>query len=677
MEVCMYCNVTIAPREPSVTIATTSGEYVFHDNHYYELLTKTNRGFLDFLKQFGLPQTLAVRFSDLETAWQVAQSVVDHILGSITDEDKQIELLVPFWRMIRRVKLFYTPTVPEQLKARIEAELAPKPESKPEPPPPPSPPPKSRQPLQPTVGMEVDPEFSTSRLEKTKAALPQLRFDMLAIAQRPFELVLDPTIATGATDGRNYIHLNPYPIEASMPELAIGTGYHEAGHIRYSYHLTGVMSRAHAEGGEVLAHLVNLIMDNHDDARNTREAPGFADVLRGRLKWLFPDHRGRNPWEDFAYACKKGTTPRFPESSKAVRLVRRFVKGRQWTTDAVLAIAKQVRSILSGHLPPVEQTFQEQGFRLLMLAIAGVEAGPGLTQRQKQELEQAMSGILSGERKLALKQLQQLLKQLPTQKGLLLPMPTAPHRRKVTQPEFKRFEALVPGPYRRIVNSVRNHVNRLKAKMTLIDSPVEATERYQQEGDLDVSNLARLVVGFDDCFELTTLESELDAEIHLALDQSGSMVGEKIGFARQVGVLFNEAILGKQPYVDGHLWGYNSNGKATIFDYGPCRFSSPVVLAEADGGNSDYEMLSVIAKQIVRSRRKKRLVILVGDDGPSSPDMVNKLANQLLGAGIPVIHIMVGVFAAPKIFPIQLLFRTFPELIDGFGDILFKIFRWM
>lgn len=524
-------------------------------------------------------------------------------------------------------------------------------------------------PLAPPINIPKE-DMSEKDLRITQSIISQMRTDMLAITQKPFSLIISRETEVAGTDCLSQIHFNPAPFEQGKIDLGYGTGYHEAGHIKYSSKLYDAKLKA---GDEITGHIVNLIMDRHDDYLNAKDAPGFSDTLRLRLKEYFPGHRGRNPWEDFAFACKKWTRPRFPASVQAMKIVKKLHREESWNTQAVVEAAQKIRDILSKDLPPIKQYQQEEGFMLYMRGIDQIERGPRLTPKQIQQIKQLQKNILQVERKDELGALQKFLAQAKKNQGNQ-PCSIPPHQLNLTKTEIIK-PSKDAGKYQEVLSNINNHVNALRNALERIDSPVESTVRFQEEGELDHLNLSRLVLGFKDCFETTVMERDLDVEIHLALDQSGSMMGKKINYARQLGVLFNEAILSKKTFIDGHIWGYYSNDQAIIYDYGSCTKNNPVVTAQADGGNADWEMLSIIAKNLAKSRRQQKVIIVVGDDGPSDSQKVNQLATKLAGHGIPTIHIMVGVFAAPKIYPVELLFQDFPELIQNFGKILLTILK--
>ncbi len=681
LEACRYCSMVIRPAEKRITVNLDGQKQSFHQEHYRELLGKGYREFVEKAQGMGLPpELIPSSFQSIEEGREAIGKAVSALLAGIKSEEEQIKSIAPYFKISRRY-FFFKAGVPENLLPKIiqflkepepvytkvdfakkEAKTtvaAPEPE------------PIIPRILIPPITPNFNPGFQANlKLGETRKVLPLLRNDLLAIIQRPFQLVFDPSVTTAATDCKEIIRFNPYPFENNQSELGFGIGYHEAGHLRHSRDLADLIRVAKEEGGEILGTIANLILDRRDDRLSAEKFPGFAMLLRKRLKYLFPGHRGRNPFEDFAYACKKGTKPRFRESYRAMKLVRKLGKKNIWTIFDVVETAEKILNILRQFIPENEAKAEEESLMVFLTAVSQIEQGPDLSPEQKTELEKAITGILKTVRNDELEKLRKALK-IPAVSAISLP-PIA--QRKIKPPKVEKIVKSVQVAYRQVAAKIRNYINAARVSLSRIESFSEYTLHYQEKGELDLENLASLVTDRADCYQSTILEHDLDLEVHLALDTSSSM-GEVIHSARQLVVLFCEAILNIAPGVEGHVWSYNSDDKGTakIVDYGKCRPGIAFVEAAASGGNADYEALSVMSRAIQKSHHKRKIVIMVGDDGPSNPKEVNELATALFRQGVPVIHLLVEVFAAPRIFPIELLFNSFPELLSEFGGIITSI----
>ncbi|MFB6209834.1 MAG: hypothetical protein ABEJ56_06910 [Candidatus Nanohaloarchaea archaeon] len=222
--------------------------------------------------------------------------------------------------------------------------------------------------------------------------------------------------------------------------------------------------------------------------------------------------------------------------------------------------------------------------------------------------------------------------------------------------------------YQRILNSVKDQIDPLTNQLEKLDSPSKYTLHGQDDGgSLDFSNIANIACGIGGQYKETVTERDVDAELHLALDNSGSMGGGKLLNAKRVGVLFSEAVMSLGSDCEGRVWSYNSE---KICDFGEVSQDSGFVRIGSDGGTPTSEMLKVVGEEIVKSDRQQKVLVVVGDDGPHDKQKAKKLSRQLLDRGVLVVHILVGVHGAPQIYPVQLLFSSMEECVKGFGDIL-------
>jgi hypothetical protein len=167
-------------------------------------------------------------------------------------------------------------------------------------------------------------------------------------------------------------------------------------------------------------------------------------------------------------------------------------------------------------------------------------------------------------------------------------------------------------------------------------------------------------------------ERDIDAEIHMALDCSGSMTGDKIEQAKRIKTVFTEAMLALGDDVIGHLWAFSSKA---IYDYGRVSRESGFVTAEGEEANSDTHMLAHVGGKLAKSRKRRRVLLVLGDDGPDDLRMAAEMSQQLLARGIVVVHLLVGVHGTPDIYPFELIYTSMQECLDQFGDLLETIIK--
>ncbi|HSX24943.1 MAG TPA: hypothetical protein VLG69_03180, partial [Candidatus Andersenbacteria bacterium] len=122
----------------------------------------------------------------------------------------------------------------------------------------------------------------------------------------------------------------------------------------------------------------------------------------------------------------------------------------------------------------------------------------------------------------------------------------------------------------------------------------------------------------------------------------------------------------------GHLWAFSS---VAIYDFGPPSNTSGFVTIEGEAGNSDTHMLRVVGKQLSTSHKRRKVLIVLCDDGPDDMKEAKKLSHQLLARGIIVVHLLVGVHGTPSIYPFELLYTSMEECLGEFGDLIESIIK--
>jgi len=697
---CSGCFVTIATHEPVISITDQDNKVKYYHKKqgcFFYILKALHEHLQTYINQYKTG-TLGIRipdnFTDLDQVKETIQTLIDKINKSAWITDK-IKLIAPLYLLAYSIGGFH-PEIPddqaEPVKQLIQSTIEAAEKNplykfhpinifaEPPPPPPPAlkpitlpaatitPPPRIDEPT-PAARNPIGDSCPTD-LTKALQAFNQMRTDALAIAEAPIRFEVDRSIETACTDCLSVIYFNPQPFEEGNNILGFGTGYHEAGHIRHSRRLHDILASPEIADDQIISTIINLIMDRHDDWHTAQAAPGFARTLRRRLGFLFPRRIIKDVWEDFFLACKKHTRPRTPAAKRSIRILRRMHAANQWDKPAIIKAARKIKEILSHHQPSYMLQQQQQNFINLYLQLKGREKGYTLNTSQKSKFSQHLRNILHQTRQVELKRLQKFMRNTAGGFCSVPPYPTNLDRIVITKLNHS-------SPYyQHYFDHVKAYIDPFLRALQRIDSPVETNLPFQEKGDLDLNNLTSLVTGFNDCFCQTTLETDIDLEVHLCIDQSGSMSGSKIRYAIMLATLFNAGIVRKRELIDGYIWGYRGAcDTAEIFQYGQCRSHHPVAEAKADIANADHEMLQVVCQAMRCSRRRRKVVFMVGDDGPSDPTKVKNLSSKMAAKGIPVIHIMVGVHAAPRIYSFELLFDNFPELIKSFSQIFSAVLK--
>ena len=532
---------------------------------------------------------------------------------------------------------------------------------------------------------ELTPEERAAEI--LKGELPRLMNDVSMLVARPFRFVWDPSAETASTDCIAEIRVAPRPFIEGEREVGYGTVYHETGHIRFSPYGTKLLSRADNEGGPVLKSLINIILDRKDDSFTAEHAPGFADTLRRRLLVIrtlarrmqyknslsrmslaeqsrfLRNAKPKNAYEDFFLAAKCGKAPKLPATKRAMKHVR-MDNIRGASLEKLLWIAKRVREILGNDAEDEEDKEQsESGFVAMWKEADKSERGKKIDAALFQAINAAVKTYISA---LRARSVDSLIRQIASL-GITYPGPLSVGTAKTVKVEKVPPQARYASQYEAIKSRITGLIEPLVKALRNISTPSEFELYGRDEGDLDLSETARIATRLSGFYQETVTERDIDAEIHLAIDSSGSMAGDKIERAKEIAVVFTEAILAINQVCLGRIWSFNSE---SIDDYGPVSRTSGLVLAEGDAGNSDTHMLPVVGKELLKSPKRRKILIILCDDGPDSIELVKKLSQQLIARGVIVIHLLVGVHGTPDIYPVELVYSSIEECLQEFGDLL-------
>lgn len=513
-----------------------------------------------------------------------------------------------------------------------------------------------------------------------RAEFPRILNLAVMLTRRPVQLIWDPTIETAATDCVAQVRISPeFFLKEETRDIGLGTVCHESAHILFSPYGAKILARARDNCGETQQWILNVILDRKDDLLVVEDAPGMASHVRGRLPYIATMHQ-RDKWlpllptlshdeltrwlsrlpptdvhEDFFRAAKWHKRPRFREARRAMKYLTRSRLLRA-SPDELLWIAQQIFMILG------ERTSSDQTSGSLM--VCG-HSGHGRLDKRISALIRKIAKQHVGAMRKA--ELGQLLQRLSTM-GKVHPGPMSVGSVDHISVTEVPTDALNESEYQRLLAPVAHVVDPLIQAFRALDNPSEFVLHGQDEGEeLDRTEIARIACGIPGYYSETIVERDIDAEIHLAVDTSGSMGGQKVEQAKQVACVFTEAMLASEPHCAGFLWGYNSMG---ILSYGVASRESGFVSAQGSGGNADTHLLGIVGERLARSGKRRRILIMLTDDGPDSIERASELSRLLLARGILVIHMLIGVHGAPNIFPIELLFTDMQECIDEFADIL-------
>ena len=547
-----------------------------------------------------------------------------------------------------------------------------------------------------------------------KRELPHIINDVTMLVRKPFRFIWDESVGTASTDCFAEIRVAPRPFLEGEREVGYGTVYHETGHICFSPYGMALMKEANKRGGEFLQSLVNIIIDRKDDMLTAKEAPGFADTLRRRLlvirtlsrrekyahllkgfslaqqSQVLRNFKPADTYEDFFLAAKCGKSPRLKATRKAMQYVK-LKDLAEATPDKLLWIAEKVREILAESLKN-DEAKKKQSKKKRQKKSNDDDEQPKNDVKQKQQkaesefvelfkkVEKSVNGknidqSIRNAMQAAVKQhlgtlrvsgTRELLRRLATM-GMVHPGPISVGTvNRVPVREVKSSPRYVI-EYEHIRREVEHLISPMVKALRNISTPSEFELYGQDEGELDFNEVARIATGLSGYRMETVVERDIDADIHLAIDNSGSMAKEKIKEAKKMGVVFSEAVSAMHPNCIGRIWSFNSD---VICDYGPISSNSGFITAAGSAGNSDTHMLEMVGKMLLKSQKKRKILFVLCDDGPDSIERVQKLTQELTARGIIIVHLLVGVHGSPDIYPIELLYSSIEECLEEFGTLL-------
>jgi len=545
----------------------------------------------------------------------------------------------------------------------------------------------------------VDNVFKKSTPTKQELQILEKEFplicnDLAMLLAKPFRLIWDSTIQTAATDCIAEIRITPQFFLQGLRSIGYGSIYHECGHILFSPY--GAEILAGEENDILLVRIINMLLDRKDDWNTVEFAPGFADVIRQRLVYictmgvrekfeekfrnfekeeldvLLKNWKPKDVYEDFFFAAKWHKRARFKDTHRAMKHITR-AKLQNADADQILYLAKKVRDILGDSS---ESTNRGANLFILLIQLTNAFSNgrglPVLSPSFLKGMERLAVSYVKMGRQASMNSLLQHLN-----KTTIWPGPLSVGKAENVKIEKVKPRASNTAIYQQYLSQVSHLVEQAKKKLKALDNPSEFTLYGQEEGDeLDFDEVGKIACSLNGFYKETIVERNIDAEIHLAIDCSGSMEKDKVETAKQLATLFSESILSvnegsaSESIIDGHVWGYNS---IYISDFGPVSRQSGFVNLLGSAGNSDTDMLKHVGTKLSKSQRKHKVLIVFADDGPDGIVEVNKLTRLLLSRGIIVIHMLIGVHGTPEIYPFELPFTSMDECLNEFGDILVTI----
>ena len=178
-------------------------------------------------------------------------------------------------------------------------------------------------------------------------------------------------------------------------------------------------------------------------------------------------------------------------------------------------------------------------------------------------------------------------------------------------------------------------------------------------------------------------------DIALLCDQSASMEGEKILATRRVAIMFLEAMLPFQEFLELHIYGHTADagravGSTTIYRYwGPTwrrRYSLGNMQAEAN--NADSEALLSVSRDLLQNAGEKLILVIISDANPHAEQHSGEPAVLALRSAVEKVEsrgvTVIGVGIDPaveldRIYNNFVNFTDLPSLPKQLGRLLRKV----
>jgi hypothetical protein len=562
---------------------------------------------------------------------------------------------------------------------------------------------------------DIDTAILSDETIRTKLenVMGRLISDIQALVGHPIRLVWDGSTQTAATDCIKTVYFNPYfflQIDPDNPgsereqyfdRIGFGIAYHESGHIVFSPWGGSVMSKASdpSKGGsEFKRSIANIILDRKDDMLVADFAPGFANVLRSRLSFLMTASRRelvrfKNPtateaeishllkgwrpqdkYEDFFFAAKWGKRPRFAETRKAMKVIRRRplrladAQTLELMTKKVVEILGEPEVIKQSEAMEFLESLTEGEFENTNSSsslLPGLE-GSSMKARVDKIINQVLASIVETGTENQLMQLERKLQNMP---------PPIPRRVSVGLHNYVPLETVRSTTfnsrhYDRFLEDVKHHLAGVEKAFRRLESPEEIWLGGRDDGELDLHQVARIATGLGGYYREIVTDRNVDAELHFAIDTSGSMLGDPLIEAKRMAVLFSEVVRLMHPEIIGNVWAYNSEA---VYDFGEPSIDSGFLSMSCTGGNSDTHLLKYASEKLSKSKKHRKVLIVLCDDGPDDIDKARSMSYEMLARGIVVVHIMINVHGVPDIYPFELIYSNLDKAISEFGDLLYSI----
>tara|TARA_Y100000031_G_scaffold14794_1_gene15667 strand:- start:251 stop:673 length:423 start_codon:yes stop_codon:yes gene_type:complete len=136
-------------------------------------------------------------------------------------------------------------------------------------------------------------------------------------------------------------------------------------------------------------------------------------------------------------------------------------------------------------------------------------------------------------------------------------------------------------------------------------------------------------------------------------------------------VCFNEAVRPVPECIDAWFCAFDHD----VYDCGRACPNNGIAKPMGGGWTSEAFALRHAAQPLGRSVRRRKVIVVVCDGGPTDLAACEQEVKILMQAGILPIRILVGVDYAPGTYPVELFFDNWTEFYRELGRTFGAIFR--
>lgn len=507
-----------------------------------------------------------------------------------------------------------------------------------------------------------------------------------------YRILLDSSVYSKREKGSKY---------SDILDIYCGISVHEASHVNHSDIKNSEKFLAEIDFYENL--FVQLLEDNRIEELAVQEAPGFAQYLDCLETYCINANKLKGVFSDFDDLQKVMvtifTTIRTPSevtqemkdyiSPKGVKVFESFVETVKVpvTLEDTFAIGKVLRIWLDTviDLPKDERLTPQKKLKgEQQEALEDLIKSDEVLDKIVKFIRKHIDEVLEEKVKKEVEELDEDTKIEyfeDDEKGKI----------KSVVKVAEKFTAEDKRVYMADLSKVRNQVARLRKYFSFRLAEKTYKVNELSEGKLNRRMLSRIPSGYDRLYSQTSTKSASGLSVCLLLDASGSMSGRKVEVARQIAILFTEALM-KVPNVELEVYSFTSGGygesgvshrdSLMTYLYGKKQPNKEILGSyDAQAENFDGVAIRTAAKTFKNvTTNENRLMIVISDGYPAGPCYGGevgiedtKKAVQEVSKEIEILGIGIEEFNINKMYKHSVKWTDLSSLVNNVGGKLRKV----